>query len=219
MKLNFMVTGTPDVEWYVKSGWLAAQSIRLALGRNEIPIDAMATILDFGCGSGRVIRYWRELPAAVYGSDYNPDLIRWCERHLRFARFQVNKPLPPLEFPSNFFDLIYALSVFTHLDEVAQLAWMHELRRVAKPGGHVIITTHGGYPSYLRQLSSGELARFQAGQVVVREAGDVGSNAYAAYHPAGYVRSTLAKGFAVVSHTEGGALGNPYQDLYLLRKL
>jgi SAM-dependent methyltransferase len=222
MKLNFLVTGVADdvqgyVKRYVKGGQLAAQAIRSVLERSGISIDAMDTILDFGCGSGRVIRYWRDLPATVYGCDYNPDLLRWCERHLRFARFQVNESLPPLKYQSNFFDLIYALSVFTHLDEPAQLAWIHELRRVAKPGGHVIITIHGR--AYLKGFSSDDLDRFHSGQLVVRARGDVGSNAYGAYHPVAYVRSTLAEGFAVVSHLEEGARGVGQQDLYLLRKL
>lgn len=219
MRLNFMVTGTTDVEWYLKSGWLSSQCIRFALERNEIHLGDLAAILDFGCGSGRVIRYWHTLPAAVYGTDYNPELIRWCERHLRFAKFQVNGPVPPLGYPSNFFDLIYALSVFTHLDEAGQFAWMDELRRVAKPGGYVVITTQGACPFYLRRLSPDQRARFHVDQLVIQGPGDVGSNQFSAYHPVAYVRSRLAEGFAVVSYLEGGAFGNPYQDLYLLKKL
>jgi cyclopropane fatty-acyl-phospholipid synthase-like methyltransferase len=79
MKLTFTVSGTTNIEWFVKSGWLAAHSIRLALERNAINLNEVPSILDFGCGAGRVIRYWHGLPAALYGTDYNPDLITWCE--------------------------------------------------------------------------------------------------------------------------------------------
>jgi SAM-dependent methyltransferase len=219
MSLNHSVTGTTDVEWYVKSGWLAAYSIRLALERNAINLNDLTSILDFGCGSGRVIRYWHSLPAAVYGTDYNPDLVRWCERHLPFAKFQVNGSEPRLGYPSDSFDLIYALSVFTHLDEAGQFAWIDELRRIARPGGYVLITTHGDCGFYLRRLSPAQQARFHSGQLAIHEAGGVGSNAFNVYHPAGYVRSKLTEGFALVSYLEGGAFGNPYQDLYLLKKL
>jgi SAM-dependent methyltransferase len=105
LSLNRLVTGTSDVEWYVKGGWLAALSIRLALERNAINLNDLTSILDFGCGSGRVIRYWHNLPAALYGADYNPDLLRWCERHLPFAKFQVNGSVPPLGYPRDSFDL------------------------------------------------------------------------------------------------------------------
>ena len=219
LKLNFAVTNTVDVEWYVKSGRLAAQSIRLALDRNRIAIDDFAAILDFGCGSGRAIRYWRNLRAAVHGTDYNPELIRWCQRSLSFAKFQVNNIDPPLRYPSDSFDLVYALSVFTHLDHARQLSWMDELRRVVKPGRYVIFTTHGDCPFYTESMTRSELAQFRAGELLLRPAGTIGSNQYSAYHPEAYVRSTLARGFTVVSYLEGGAFGNPYQDLYLLKKL
>lgn len=218
MRLNFLVSGTRDVEWYVRGGWLAAQSVRFVLERNLVSLDDLRTILDFGCGSGRVIRYWRHLQAAVYGTDYHPDLIRWCERHLPFAKFHLNALDPPLEYPDDFFDLIYALSIFTHLDEPRQFAWMDELRRIAKRGGYVIITAMGNCPFYTQCLYPDELARFRRGELIVRSEGDVGSNQFSAYHPLDYVRSKLARGFTVVNYLEGGALGNPYQDLYLLRK-
>jgi SAM-dependent methyltransferase len=219
MGLNFSVTGKTDVEWYVKGGWLAAQSIRFALDRNGIVLDQSAAILDFGCGSGRVIRYWRKEPVTMYGTDYNPALVRWCERHLSFAKFEVNRDVPPLGYPRDFFDLIYALSVFTHLDEARQFAWMDELWRIAKPGRYVVITTHGDCPFYRRLLSDTEVARFRCGELVVQARGEAGSNSLNAYHPVQYVRSRLTRGFAVVSYLEGGAFGNPHQDLYLLQKL
>jgi hypothetical protein len=46
---------------------------------------------------------------------------------------------PPLPFEDGYFDLIYSLSVFTHLTTTWE-AWLHELRRVLKPQGHAVIT-------------------------------------------------------------------------------
>jgi hypothetical protein len=40
-------------------------------------------------------------------------------------------------------DCIYAISVFTHLSAELQDLWMKELRRIVRPGGHLLITTHG----------------------------------------------------------------------------
>ena len=50
------------------------------------------------------------------------------------STFEANNALPPLLFPDCAFDLVFAISVFTHLDEQYQLAWLAELRRVAQPG-------------------------------------------------------------------------------------
>jgi len=51
--------------------------------------------------------------------------------------------MPPLPYAAESFDVIYCLSVFTHLNETMQDAWLAELRRVLQPGGLLILTVHG----------------------------------------------------------------------------
>jgi SAM-dependent methyltransferase len=99
-------------------------------------------VLDFGCGAGRVIRHL--LPLApeceLWGSDIDPRCIEWVERHLSPpASFVVNGEVPPLPFPDGKFDLIYAISVFTHIS-THWPAWLLELDRVLTPGGRAIVT-------------------------------------------------------------------------------
>jgi SAM-dependent methyltransferase len=125
------VAGNPDVQWFLEGGRLAAHSLRKVLARSSLRVDDFLAILDFGCGCGRVIRHWRKLPSStrVYGTDYNQQLVKWCRQNLAFANFQVNRLFPPLAFVSASFDLVYALSVFTHFPERLQLLWMQEIRR------------------------------------------------------------------------------------------
>jgi len=59
-------------------------------------------------------------------------------------RIAVEKTQPPLPFPDNSFDLIYAVSVFTHLSEEHQRTWLPELRRVLRPGGRLLLVDIGG---------------------------------------------------------------------------
>jgi SAM-dependent methyltransferase len=215
---NFLVTGVQNVEWYVDSGKLAKYSIRFALERNLVDMNDFTAILDFGCGSGRVIRYWKDLTADVYGTDYNPKLIEWCSSNLPFAHFMTNQLQPPLDYASESFDLVYALSVFTHLDEAGQYAWRDELSRVLRRGGYLIITTHGACPAVLSHLTDTQRNRFEAGELVVVHAESAGSNQCAAYHPEKHVRTRLGAGLEIIDVLRGGAWGNPYQDLWLLRK-
>jgi ubiquinone/menaquinone biosynthesis C-methylase UbiE len=49
---------------------------------------------------------------------------------------------PPLEYEDSKFDFVYALSVFTHLDETLQFQWLLELRRVLRPEGILILTVY-----------------------------------------------------------------------------
>ena len=112
---------------------------------------------------------------------------------------------------------IYALSVFTHLTEPVGLAWIDELSRVLKPGGHLLITTHGDhYRDGLVARRPGPLRpRARPSSALP---GREGSNDCATFHPPAYVRDRLARGLEVVDHRPEGALGNPRQDVWLLRK-
>jgi len=217
-RLIVRVAGTPDARWFLTSGQAAAAAIRSALDRAGRQIDELDSILDFGCGCGRVTRYWTDFGGEVCGSDVNAAAVDWCRRNLPFARFEPNALGPPLAFADESMGLVYALSVFTHLTEELGLAWAQELARVLRPGGYVLLTTHGA--RYRDGLTPKERARFDAGELVVRRPEAVGSNLCAAFHPRAYVQETLGRTgpFEPVEFVPEGATGNPHQDLHLLRK-
>jgi SAM-dependent methyltransferase len=216
-RLRVLVAGTPDPEWFLEGGALAARSIRSALATGGVELERLGAILDFGCGCGRVLRQWAHLDGPeVCGTDYNERLVAWCRENLPFARLAENRLEPPLAFEDERFDLVYGLSVFTHLTERLQHAWIEELRRVTKPGGHVLFTAHGR--SYVDRLQEDEQRRFLAGELVVRWEQVAGTNLCAAYHPQAWVVERLAPRFELVEFVPEGALGNPHQDLYLLWK-
>jgi SAM-dependent methyltransferase len=203
----------------LNGGALAASSIRKALRKANVRIEELDNILDFGCGSGRVIRHWRSLRSTqVYGTDYNPKLVEWCREHLRFAKFSANHLNPPLAYAESQFDLVYALSVYTHLTEALQDSWIDEFSRVLKAGGHLLISTHGD--AYIHRLDNHELMAYKAGRLVVKnDVTSPGKNTCSAYHPMPYVRDDLvAEKFEVIDFVPEGAKGNPRQDLYVLRK-
>ena len=216
-RLLHKVGNTEDIAWVLSAGSEGANSLLETLARNGVAIERLGAVLDFGCGIGRVLRYFAAVSGpAWHGTDYNPELIAWCAANLPFARFQVNGLDGPLAYESESFDLVYALSVFTHLDEPNQFAWIDELTRVLKPGGHLFLTTHGEH--YRPKLAPADQERFRQGQLIVLQGDREGSNDCAAFHPEPYVRNTLARGLAVVDFLPEGARGNPRQDAYLLRK-
>ncbi len=102
---------------------------------------SFTSILDFGCGCGRVTRF---LPRGldVTGLDIDGEAIGWCRQNLSsIAKFDVNNPEPPLDDSDETFDLIFCVSVFTHLPLEMERAWLRELKRVLKPGGWLLIST------------------------------------------------------------------------------
>jgi SAM-dependent methyltransferase len=211
-RLMVRVAGTADAEWFVSSGRAAYDAIAA-----HVPLAEVESVLDFGCGCGRVTRWWHAFPGSVAGSDLSAPAIAWCAGNLPFASFETNGLAPPLAFPDGSFDLVYALSVFTHLTAELQIAWRDELRRVLRPGGRLLVTTHGR--SYAPRLDRGEREQFERGELVVRWGDIAGTNLCSAYHPERYLRETLADGFEIVELVPEGALGNPTQDLVVLRRV
>jgi SAM-dependent methyltransferase len=222
-RLIFLVQGTTNVQEFLSDGRATAQEVMRVLKDNGVEITGLRTILDFGCGCGRVIRHFHGIPGVwLYGSDYNPLPIEWCKRKLRFAQFEVNGVSPPLAYLDGQFDFIYALSVFTHLPESLQLAWMSELSRVLKAGGHLLMTTHG--ECYLPYMSEEERKCFRSGRLVIREAGSAGSNPFFTAHPLEYVKMHLPPDLTIAGFVpETRRRGEPpsrlcWQDGYLLAK-
>ena len=107
------------------------------------PLNAGSHVLDFGCGWGRVFRFFmRDVPRAnLYGLDCMPFAIDLCEKTNPWGQFRLISPLPPCDLPSNTFDLVYLYSVFSHLSEQAEDLWLTEFNRIMRPGGVLIATT------------------------------------------------------------------------------
>lgn len=219
-KLIHAVAGTSDRAWFWQGGQLGAQTIRDILARRQITISSRQRILDFGCGCGRVLRHLapEAAPGALHGTDYNPALVRWCARTLRSATVARNRLTPPTAYPDATFDFIYAFSVFTHLTEPLQHGWLAELRRISRPGGLILITTHGD--RYQAQMGEADRARYSRGELVVWSGESEGKNRCAAFHPPSFVREQLAPraGLTVGEFAAEGALGNPHQDAWLLAR-
>ena len=86
--------------WFTVSGLRSRHVVEDALARHGTPLVDQRSVLDFGCGAGRVLRHLRDVSDRVglYGTDLNPALIEWCEREIPFARFVRNGLDPPLPF-------------------------------------------------------------------------------------------------------------------------
>ena len=101
-------------------------------------------VLDFGCGIGRVLRHFQAeaQKGQFWGCDIDNQSIQWLSENFpSYFRVFNNSELPHLPLESNYFDLIYVISVFTHLTTTWK-PWLLELRRVLKPGGIALITFH-----------------------------------------------------------------------------
>jgi SAM-dependent methyltransferase len=213
-RLVYAVIGNWQLSWYQLGGMFMHQSMVTLLATNGIDSASLRTILDFGCGCGRILRFWSPAQHELWGSDYNSTLVDWCRRRLdNLARFSVNRPDPPLDFAAERFDLVYAYSVFTHLAREQQGPWFRELTRVLKPGGLLLVTVQG--PSCAaRQGLADQLA--EAG-ILVFGGERAGTNACVVYHSERYVVEELGRGLELVDYVPRGAVDTSGMDVYLFR--
>jgi SAM-dependent methyltransferase len=104
-----------------------------------------AKILDWGCGHGRVIRHFANIgpDADLHGVDIDKENVSWAKDNLPRVSIIHGPLMPPLPYRDAAFDLVFGISVMTHLAEDLQRAWLSELQRVVRPGGLVLVTFSG----------------------------------------------------------------------------
>jgi SAM-dependent methyltransferase len=206
---------TTDLAEYKRSGEETAATY-WSLIRRYLDPGAPARIYEWGCGPARIIRHLPELAAGFrvefHASDYNADSIAWCRAHLPGIIFFENGLAPPLSAADGMFDVVYCRSVFTHLSAEMHERWITELRRVTRPGGIVMLTTHG--LAYRPRLTQHERPRYDAGELVVRTLGAEGRKLFAAFHPPEYIRRDLLNGLEILEYLPSDRT----QDIWITRR-
>ena len=140
---------------FYREGRALLDQVALAFSDSGKALADAESILDFGCGSCRVLSAFADIPhrGELWGCDIDAEAIAWNAANLgHLARFYANPVLPPTSFADGQFDAIYSISVFTHLPEDLQFVWLNELRRILRPGGVLVASVHGG--EYYRQADA-----------------------------------------------------------------
>jgi SAM-dependent methyltransferase len=227
-----------QLEMFLWTGYVDAQHVA-GLMDEWLPADH-SRILDFGAGCGRLLRFFGSQGPSIeiHGAEVNPAQVAWCRSNLGFVRMAEANERPPLPYPDSYFDCVYAISVMTHLDRSKAEAWRDEYRRIVKPGGIVVLTTHG-HPVLERIAASSTLqewfrmsetdvlgvrSRLTAeGHVFIPYRSDVidlaraGSDYGTSFTDPGFAQSWLGgAGFEVAQQKIAGLRG--WQDTIVLRK-
>jgi SAM-dependent methyltransferase len=228
-------TGAPGRAEFAAGGRTAAAELAALLPDG---FAAFASILDFGCGSARVLPHVAALApeARCAGCDVDIAAIAWASAHhpeLTFAHSGYESPLP---FPDASFALVYSISVLSHLREDLQDRWLAELARVLVPGGVTLLSTHG--PHAFEQFRTGavrtnwcERSAFARGPLATGETmfvpytrsfwnrGElpgVGAGYGLAFHGEGYIRERWSRWLTVERIAPSALTG--WQDLVRCRR-
>ena len=212
--------------------WYADLVVRALRAAGADPAQATCA-LDFGASSGRVLRPLALVYPQVewHGCDPNGPAIEWAREHLAPISFEVSPQHPPLPYDDAAFDFVYAISIWSHFAEQPALAWLDEMRRVIRPGGHLVMTTHGqGSLAYyartgersLEQLAEIDRALYTDGFWYAPEFGETGDWGVkdegwgTAYLSAEWLLDHAAREWDVVVFGPAEVADN--QDLYVLRR-
>jgi SAM-dependent methyltransferase len=215
--LRLRTHGAPDLPSFLRQGRRQVEAIRQGLAQAGISFADVRTVLDFGCGCGRTALWlWKEHPHLEYhGVDLDPQSIRWASEHVKFGTFQVSSPVPPLPFAESQFDMIFSISVFTHLPEDLATPWLQELRPIVRPGGVVCLSVHS-------EAATEHLALAQRRELLQRGICHADSGAMSkifddfyqnTYHTHDYLMNTWGALFDVIGMVSLGV-----QDLVIMRR-
>lgn len=197
-----------------------------------ITLPERAKVLDFGASSGRVIRvlhaYRPDIEA--HACDVNENAVNWARKELSGISFDVSPLRPPLPYGNESFDMAFAISIWSHLNEATADAWLDEMHRILKTDGVLLFTVHGLQSvSYYNQIKSHSataledvlrslLARGFYFRDCFGKAGDFGvvdSDWGEAFMLPSWLAGRLSPNWEMLSYISGNVEGN--QDTFLLR--
>ncbi|CAL2061647.1 class I SAM-dependent methyltransferase [Tenacibaculum sp. 190524A05c] len=205
---KFYTNGIPTAEWLINHV-------------SEFKKLENSKILDWGCGTGRILRHLPTIAGNTneyFGCDYNPKYVKWCSENLHNIDFKLNQVIPPLSYENDGFDLIYGISIFTHLSLEQHYSWFEELYRILKPNGILFLTTHGNAHQF--KLTEKESQQFNNGELIVHDFKKEGNRLFSSYQPEEFMREIAQQyKLEILKHIPGEITdGKPQQDVWLFKK-
>lgn len=199
------------------------------------PLSSFSSILDFGCGVGRLARLFKGFSGRYVGVDVDKRTVEWVRTSLPYVSANLNFPHEPLPFKDGEFACVISLSVFTHLTERDHLFYLSELCRVTQAGGILLLTVHGARALH-RALTeefvfnlvwcpreeleeADQILAADNGYKFIRQLGHLTSDNYEygiTFMAEDYVRNVWSRYFDVVDYRSGAI--HDFQDIVVLTR-
>ncbi|MFC1640420.1 class I SAM-dependent methyltransferase [Patescibacteria group bacterium] len=111
------------------------------------------TVLDFGCGNGRLITFLDISPDYYRGIDISRELLQIAKhRYPRYFFTQIERE-NETKFSDERFDVVMSIAALHHMNPEMAAGALSEIKRIVKPGGKVIISVwYMWKPKWIKRL-------------------------------------------------------------------
>ncbi len=129
---------------YLADGWRTLSELMLLLEAVDRPLLKTGRFLEFASGHGRFTRHLVKALGAerVTVSDVVPDAVDFARITFGVDGFLSSVSPEALAWEQPY-DVVFVLSLFSHLPDRTWARWLASLYRAVKPGGLLVFTTHG----------------------------------------------------------------------------
>ena len=144
-KKNLARVGSQSFDTHVKRGHAILDLLDEQIQRLGKKIGPNIRVYDFACGIGRVaIPLTERYETQLYCSDVDHTAIDFLKSNYDSDLTAITTGYePPLPFDDDFFDIIYSISLWSHLPAKLQISWLKEMRRIMNDDALLLITTAG----------------------------------------------------------------------------
>ena len=129
---------------YLADGWRTMSELVLLLEEVNHPLLRTKSVLEFASGHGRFTRHLVKALGAerVVANDVVVDSVEFARKTFGVEGF-VSPSVPEQVQWNQQHDLVFVLSLFTHLPASTWSRWLRRIFDMVAPGGVLVFTTHG----------------------------------------------------------------------------
>ena len=129
---------------YLADGWRTLSELMLLLEAVDQPLLRTPKVLEFASGHGRFTRHLVKAMGAerVSVSDVVPGAVEFSRTTFGVDGFLSASVPEDVRWPAQY-DLVFVLSLFSHLPRATWGRWLKVLFGAVAPGGLLVFTTHG----------------------------------------------------------------------------
>jgi len=127
---------------YLSDGWRTLSELMQLLELADRPLLKTASVLEFAAGFGRFTRHLvKALPGRVTCSDVLPGSTDFLREQFGVEAFESSHD-PEKIMAGKQYELVFVLSMFTHLPQQMWVPWLRAFQRLVKPGGLLVFSVH-----------------------------------------------------------------------------